>query len=128
MNNQQTLAEKVLLAIAPIIVQTEQFRAYEELRANYERNLKGKKDGPELEIAKKEFEAWRKAFSEGMVKETSIECAKLAYAIAEEFEVQGGVLASALRRKEDQKIVANYNRENGTIQDPITVDMKDVRL
>jgi hypothetical protein len=133
MNDKTTLAEKVLLAIAPTIVQTEQFRAYEELRAQYERNLKGKKDGPELEVAKKEFEAWRKAFSDGMIKETSIECVRLAYAIAEEFGLQGGELESALRlenalRKE--KTTTLYGKNGPFIKqpDPIIVDMKDARI
>lgn len=131
MNDKPSLAEKILLAIAPTIVQTEQFRAYEEIRAQYERNLKAKKDGPELILAKKEFEAWRSAFVDSMLKETSIECARLAYAIAEEFNARGGSLESALRKRSENewaKQMAAQGAQGLSSGQPITVDMRDRRI
>lgn len=125
MTTKETLAERILLAIAPTIVQTEQFRCYEEIRSQFERTLKGKKED-ELKESRIEFEAWRKAFVDGMLKETSIECARLAYAIADEFVSAGGLLESALRKEGSTTL---YGKNGPFIkQEPITVDMKDARI
>jgi hypothetical protein len=99
---QSTLAERVLLAIAPSVVESEQFKAYEELRDYFDQHVRPTRaknaDEKLAKLAMAEYEAWRRAHVEVSRKNIGHACVSLSFAIVDAFEDENAKrLADAMR-------------------------------